>query len=115
MWPKSTNPPRPLNTAQFTGRRGRMKVFTVESKEVTMRRLAKSYRLFEHRVEHRREDAGRGIDDLQYLSGRGLLLQGLTRLGDQPRILHRDHRLRREIFKQRDLLIGKLAHLAAVH
>src|SRR5262249_11778101 len=69
MWPKSTNPPRPLDPAQFTGRRSRVKVFTVESKEVTMRRLAKSYRLFEHCVEHRREVAGRAVDDPQYLGG----------------------------------------------
>ena len=39
------------------------------------RGLAQAHRLFEHRVEHRREVAGRGIDDLQHLGGRGLLLQ----------------------------------------
>ncbi len=37
--------------------------------------VAQPYCLFEHRVEHRREVAGRGIDDLQHLGGRGLLLQ----------------------------------------
>ena len=34
-------------------------------------------------------------------------------LGDQPRILHRDHRLRGEILQQRDLFIGERAHLLA--
>ena len=28
--------------------------------------------LFQHRIEHRREIAGRGIDDLQDFGGRGL-------------------------------------------
>ena len=71
-------------------------------------------RLFQHRVEHRREIAGRGIDDLQHLGGRGLLLQCLARLGDQPRVLHRDHRLRREVLQQRDLLVGERPDLLAV-
>ena len=74
----------------------------------------KRVRLFEHRVEHRYEVAGRGIDDLQDLGGGGLLLQGFARLGDEPRILHRDDRLRREILQQRDLLVGERADLLAV-
>ena len=39
---------------------------------------AEAVRLFQDRVEYRREIAGRGIDDLQHLGGRGLLLQGLA-------------------------------------
>ena|SRR5690242_1018575 len=35
---------------------------------------AKLMRLFQYGIEYRREVAGGGIDDLQYLSGRGLLL-----------------------------------------
>ena len=70
-------------------------------------------RLFEHRVEHRRQIAGRGVDDLQYLGGRGLLLQRLALLGDQPRILHRDHRLRGEVLQQGDLLVGERTDLRA--
>ncbi len=61
--------------------------------------LTQPHRRFEHRVEHRREVAGRGVDDLQHLGGRGLLLQGLARLGQQPRVLDRDNRL-----------VGKGAH-----
>jgi hypothetical protein len=70
--------------------------------------------LVEHRTEHRREVAGRAVDDLQHLRGRGLLVERLARLGHQPRILHRDDRLRREIFEQRDLLIGERPHLLAI-
>src|SRR5215467_2424400 len=57
---------------------------------------AESDRLLEHRVKHRCEVAGRGIDDLQYLGCRSLLLQGLARLGQEPCVLHGDHRLRGE-------------------
>src|ERR1700751_2031861 len=65
--------------------------------ELTVGGFAQARRLFEDRVEHWGEIAWRGIDDRKYLSGRGLLRQGLARLGQQPRILHRDYRLRREI------------------
>jgi hypothetical protein len=67
----------------------------------------------DHRVEDRGEVAGRRIDDLQYLGGRGLLFQGLARLGQQPRILHRDDCLRREVLQQRDLLFGERPDLGA--
>src|SRR3954452_2442115 len=36
----------------------------------------------ENHIEHRREIAGRGIDDLQDLGGRGLPSQSLVPLGD---------------------------------
>jgi hypothetical protein len=39
------------------------------------------HRLFEHRLEHWREIAGRGIDDPQHVGGRGLSLQRLVALG----------------------------------
>src|SRR6516225_3232774 len=71
------------------------------------------YRPLEHCVEHRREITGRGIDDLQYLGGCGLLLQSLTRLGQEPRILHSDDRLRREVFEKSDLPLGKRENLEA--
>ena len=77
-------------------------------------RRRRSGGLVEDGVEHRREVAGRGIDDLQHLSGRGLLLQGLAGLGDQTRVLDRDDRLRGEILQQCDLLVGKRAHFFTV-
>jgi hypothetical protein len=69
--------------------------------------LAEASRLFKKRVEDRGEVAGRGIDNLQDLRGRGLLLQRLARLGQEPRVLHCDDGLRREIFEQGDLLVGE--------
>src|SRR5262249_32853364 len=55
-----------------------------------------------------------GVVDAEDLGGRGLLLQGFARLGDEPRVLHRDHRLCGEGFKQRDLLVGKRLRLTTV-
>jgi hypothetical protein len=54
-------------------------------------------RFFQNRVEDRGEIAGRRINDLEHLGGRRLLLQCFARLGEQPRVLHRDHCLRGEI------------------
>ena len=38
----------------------------------------------------------------------------LARLGDQPRVLHRDYRLRGEVLQQRDLFVGERPHLLPV-
>src|SRR3954447_10518238 len=72
-------------------------------------------RLLQYRIEHRCEFSWREIDDPEHLGGRGLLLQGFTCLGDQPRILDRDYRLRREVLQQRDLLVRKWAGFLAIH
>ena len=47
----------------------------VEQIQGAARRAAVRVRLFQYRFEDRLEVTGRGIDDLQYLSSRGLLLQ----------------------------------------
>ena len=49
-----------------------------------MRDAAEPVRLFQDRIEYRDEVAGRGIDDLQHLGGRGLLLVGLFKFGGAP-------------------------------
>src|SRR5215471_11848186 len=46
--------------------------FTVKGVQNTKARITQTDCLFEHRVEHRREVARRGIYDLQHLGGRGL-------------------------------------------
>jgi hypothetical protein len=76
-----------------------VKEVAVIGEEVSIGRLAQPHRLFDDRVEHRRKVAGRGIDDLQYLGGGGLLFQCLTGLSQEPCILDRNDRLRREIFE----------------
>src|SRR6516162_5648409 len=87
-----------------------MKALTIPGSENAKGRLAQPRRLLQHRVEDRGEIARRAVDDPQHLGGRGLLLQGLARLGDQPRILHRDHRLRREVLQQCNLLLSEWAN-----
>ena len=61
------------------------------------------------------EVARRGVDDLQHLGGRGLVLQRLARLAEQARILHRDHRLGGEVLQQRDLLLRERADFSPVN
>jgi hypothetical protein len=80
-----------------------------------MRGAAQRMRLLQDRIEHRGEIAGRGIDDAQHLSSRGLLLQGFVRLGDQSGVLYRDHSLRSEVLQERDLLVGKRPNIAAIY
>jgi hypothetical protein len=55
--------------------RRRPEALAIEGAQYAESSLGKADPLFEHCVEDRREVAGRGIDDLQYLGGRGLLLQ----------------------------------------
>src|SRR5271167_1765086 len=80
-----------------TVHRDRMKMVAVDPRQAAESRLAEPQRSFEHRVEHRGEVAGRRIDDLQDLGGRGLLLQRLARLGQQPRVFDRDDGLFSEV------------------
>ena len=82
---------------------GSAKHDAVKSHQLTEGCSAEAQRLLEHRIEHRQEIAGRGIDNLQYLGRRSPLLQCFARLGDQPRILDRN-----------DRLIGKCAHLGLI-
>ncbi len=94
--------------------RHRAEILTVKGHDGTQGGTAEPVRLLQDRVEHRRQIAGRSVDDLQHLGGRGLLLQRLPLLGHQPRILHRDHRLGGEVLQQRDLLVGERPNLLAI-
>src|SRR6516225_2365825 len=87
---------------------------TLDLDQAAGRSTAKLMCLFQDLVEHWCEVAGRGIDDLQHLRGRSLLLQRFARLGQEPRILHRNHRLRSEVLQQRDLLVGERARFLSV-
>ena len=83
-------------------------------------RIAQPRGGFDQRVEHRLQIEGRAADDLEHVAGRGLVFErffeiagALAQFAEQPRILHRDHRLRREILEQRDLLVRERPHLLA--
>src|ERR1700739_3611217 len=70
--------------------------FAVDDSHEAEGHSAQPHRLVEHCVQYRRGITGRGVELLQDLGSRGLLLQGFTRLGQQSRVLRRDDRLRRE-------------------
>jgi hypothetical protein len=55
--------------------------FAIEIPQDAKARLAQPHCFFEHRVEHWGEIAGRGIDDLEHVGGRGLLGNGFVTLG----------------------------------
>src|SRR6516162_10595660 len=49
--------------------------------QLAERGTTQPHRIFQHCVEHRCEIAGRRVDDLQYRSGGGLLLEGFLEFG----------------------------------
>src|SRR5207248_9901585 len=55
-----------------------VEVISFVYRQSAKRGFAKAKRLIERRVKHGAEIAGRAVDDLQYLGGRGLLLQCLV-------------------------------------
>src|SRR6266496_633400 len=77
----------------------RAELLAVIGHQGTVRGSTEGVRLLQYRVEHRGGIAGRGIDDLEDLCGRSLLFQCLADLGNEPRVLHRDHRLRRKVLQ----------------
>jgi hypothetical protein len=94
--------------------RDRFEPFAVIRPQCAERGVAEAGSFVEDGIENCGEIAGRAVDDMQHLSGRSLLLQGLPRFGEEPRIFHRDHRLRSEIFEQRDLLVRKRAAFSTI-
>src|SRR5262249_30344112 len=91
----------------------RAKFITIDNYQATRCGFAERMRLVQHRIEHRREIAGRRINDLQYLGSSGLLIQRLARLSQEPRVLHRDDRLCSKVLQQRDLLVGERPYFLA--
>jgi hypothetical protein len=112
-----------------TARRHRLEALPIVGAQDAERGLAQPHRLFQHRVEHRRKIARRGIDDLQHLGHRGLTGQRLVAL-NCPRVelapkLSYDlieinvrvvgHRLRLNLPVTREDTLTPLVLLARVH
>jgi len=57
-----------------------VKSFPIEGSEDAKSGITQADRLFQHRLEHRREIARRGVDDGRDLGGRNLLCNGLVSL-----------------------------------
>jgi len=60
---------------------GGVERLAIEARQETELGLAQPHRLFEHRVEHWGEIAGRAVDDPQYLRRRGLLVERFRQFG----------------------------------
>src|SRR5215831_2547577 len=58
-----------------------MEMLSIIGFEITKSRGAQTHRLFQYRIEHRGEIAGRGIDDAQHLGDRRLLRKKLVTVG----------------------------------
>ena len=83
-----------------TGRRHRCRGCRISA-------LAQPQRFFQNRIKHRRQIAGRGVDDLQHLGCRSLLFQRLPLFGQKSCVLDRDHRLIGEGADKCDLPVGE--------
>ena len=59
------------------------------------------------RVESQLQVGRRRGDDAEDFRRGSLLLQSHARLGQEPRVLHSNDGLRREILQERDLLVGE--------
>src|SRR5215510_15787692 len=70
--------------------------------------------IYQHGVKYWLQLARRTGDDAQHIGCRSLLLQRFAQLVEQARILDRDHRLRREVLSQLDLLVGERPDFLAV-
>src|SRR6185503_1599718 len=71
---KWTLSPGPLEQLWIAMCSAKMETFSIPCSKGAQLRLAQPDRLFEHRIEHWRQIAWRGIDHLQYLGSRSLLL-----------------------------------------
>jgi hypothetical protein len=72
-------------------------------------------RVLQYRLEHWLQFAGRARNDLQHVGGGGLLLQRLSQLLQQARVLDRHHGLGGKILNQMDLSVGKRTNYLAVN
>src|SRR5215469_1609157 len=81
--------PHPLGKPLLSLRCRTVETLPIVSPQISVNSTAQPEGLLQYRVEHRREVAGRVVDNLQYLGGRGLLPQGLARLGQEPREIGR--------------------------
>jgi hypothetical protein len=96
-----------LERRRHVSARQHVKMPVIASLHGSERRVAEPQRLVEHRLEHRRQIAGRRIYDLQHPGGRGLLLQCFAGFGQEPRVLDGNHRLIGEGAHEFDLSFGE--------
>src|SRR5262249_3342792 len=84
---------------------------TVPPKDEALLGRAKPRRAFDQSVENGLKLECRAANDLEHVSGGGLLLKRFAQLVEQPRVLDGDDGLTGKAFKQVDLLFGEGANL----
>src|SRR6516162_5058069 len=90
---------------EIAERRGNSGHLVIDNGDIDNLRLAYAGGVLGYRVQHRLH-VTRGIGDYaENAADRRLLLQRLLGLVEQPRVLHRNNRLRGETFEKRDLLL----------
>src|SRR5262249_20491284 len=77
-------------------------------------RLTQASGRLHERVQHHLQVKRRTTDNLQHVSGRGLLLKRLAQFTKETRVLNGDNGFRREDLSQRDLLVRKRLHFLSV-
>src|SRR5262245_27935980 len=85
------------------------------NEEYSLLCLAKPRGRFHEGIEHRLKLELRTADDLKYIGGRCLLLQGFTQFVEQTNILDSDHRLCRKVRDQLNLFLGERTHLLPIN
>src|SRR5262249_13150895 len=98
---------QPLDHLWLALRGNRAKALAIIDVEMTIGRFAQAQCFAYHRIKDGAQITERTIDHAQHLRRCSLLLQRLARLGDQPCVFHRDHRLIGERSDQFDLAFSE--------
>src|SRR4029453_19010833 len=75
--------------------------------------ITQSRSRFDQSIQYRLKVESGAADDLENVSGGGLLLQGFAQLVKQSRVLDSDDRLIGKVRDQLDLLVGERPHFLA--
>src|SRR5262245_9834168 len=79
----------------------------LNARDVCLFRATQSCSRLDQSIEYLLQIEGRAADHLEHVGGGGLLLEGLSQLVEEARVLDRDDSLAGEVRDQLDLLIGE--------
>ena len=112
-WPRERRPQRFVRRGIGWRIRHQMKLVADETQHRGRERAEQAFCAIRDGRKHRLHVRRRTGDDLQDLGRRGLPLQRLLRLVEQPCVLDRDHSLVGEGLQQLDVMVGERAGLNA--
>src|SRR5580704_11361238 len=91
-----------------------MECASVVEQQIAKTGPADAHRILQHGLKNGLQLARRTTDDLKYVGGSGLLLQGFAQFVEQARILDGDDGLGGEVLHKLDLLVAEGANFLAV-